>query len=294
MLSTGSGVRKNHSSMNKPYRPSLGVITSGCWTSASIRDDGSSQARIFRRPLSSPQPDPSDLFRSLQTQNSDFTVWVDPLCINQGDLEENASQVCRIGLVFSSAKPVVVWFGESDETRRAAFSVMKSKGRDPAGLKNVFHAARTTPIPAGVGDPGNHGRKKAGESLDLLALCGVGSGELSPSLPTSSILMSWDVTCPAFDSHSVARQRAAVAAVRALMLRLSDDVSEGEWMDRLGTTLLFGLDIDDPPLDERATLKYRSEFRGCFEWLHSRLSQGGLGKFVQNEHHRTIGLRMDD
>ncbi|RYP02430.1 hypothetical protein DL764_005809 [Monosporascus ibericus] len=102
----------------------------------------------------------------------------------------------------------------------------------------------------------------------------------SGSVSESKAIDVVDMTCPPFDSHSVARRRAAVAAVRALRRRLSDDVSEEVWMDRLVTTLVLGLNVGDSSLDERATLEYRANFREQFEWLHSSLSHEDLGKIA--------------
>lgn len=175
-----------------------------------------------------------------------------------------------------------------------------------------------------------------GDSLDLLALCGIGS-ERSPSLPSwapdlryhsyaeplsscnragwdfggplqkppriesslrlrlqAKLLDVVDVTCPPFDSLSVVDQQAAVSAIEALRLRLPNHVSKEEWVDRLVPALVFGLDIDDIPLDEQTTCRYHDSFVEWFQWLRSSSSQQDLNKIAHNEYHRTIGPRLDD
>ncbi|CAI6339315.1 unnamed protein product [Periconia digitata] len=48
------------------------------------------------------------------------TVWIDAICINQGDIPERSSQVSAMHLVYSFAKSVVIWLGPSDESSRIA------------------------------------------------------------------------------------------------------------------------------------------------------------------------------
>lgn len=48
------------------------------------------------------------------------TVWIDAICINQGDIPERSSQVNAMHLVYSFAKSVVVWLGPSDSYSKIA------------------------------------------------------------------------------------------------------------------------------------------------------------------------------
>lgn len=48
-------------------------------------------------------------------------VWVDAICINQGDLIERARQVLRLATVFQKAEYVVAWLGLHDEFSRIVF-----------------------------------------------------------------------------------------------------------------------------------------------------------------------------
>ena len=48
------------------------------------------------------------------------TLWVDALCINQGDVPEKNKQVSRMGEIYSQAAKVIAWIGKEDEeTNRA-------------------------------------------------------------------------------------------------------------------------------------------------------------------------------
>ena len=42
-------------------------------------------------------------------------LWIDALCINQGDLDERSKQVSRMTAIFASAFTVLVWLGTSEE-----------------------------------------------------------------------------------------------------------------------------------------------------------------------------------
>lgn len=42
-------------------------------------------------------------------------IWIDALCINQGDFEERASQVSLMGRVFHQATNTLLWLGEGDD-----------------------------------------------------------------------------------------------------------------------------------------------------------------------------------
>ncbi|RYP16728.1 hypothetical protein DL765_004964 [Monosporascus sp. GIB2] len=286
------------------------------------------------------------------------------------------------------------WLGESDETSRAAFRVMKSRDRDPAGLKTAFlllgrlrfrrvWAIQETAVgrngPVACGDDriwfnqfsdcvfGEHRRHEEvrcetllqmafhceatdrrdmvfasrafadsppvtqpndtvleeevyvatartllchGESLDLLALCGIGGGERSPSSltwasdlrhrsyaepPVLCYRAGWDVDGLLRELPRIERdsgQWSPPSGRRGCDRQMTS--REEAWMDRLVTTLLFGVGIDDLPLDERATLRYYAYYREWFERLHSSLWRENLGKIAHNEYRRTMGLRMDD
>ncbi|KAI9646929.1 hypothetical protein NHQ30_004929 [Ciborinia camelliae] len=51
-------------------------------------------------------------------------LWVDALCINQGDVQERNEQVGLMGEIYSLANPVLIWLGESSEDSDEAFALM--------------------------------------------------------------------------------------------------------------------------------------------------------------------------
>ncbi|KAG0699725.1 heterokaryon incompatibility protein-domain-containing protein [Suillus ampliporus] len=48
----------------------------------------------------------------LEQLRQDTLIWIDAICINQQDLKERSAQVNMMGLIFGSARTVVVWLGE--------------------------------------------------------------------------------------------------------------------------------------------------------------------------------------
>ncbi|KAF7904163.1 hypothetical protein EAF00_001497 [Botryotinia globosa] len=51
-------------------------------------------------------------------------LWVDAICINQSDVKERNEQVTLMGEIYSLAKPVLVWLGETFEGCEEAFDQM--------------------------------------------------------------------------------------------------------------------------------------------------------------------------
>ncbi|MCJ1317984.1 hypothetical protein MMC15_003311 [Xylographa vitiligo] len=49
-------------------------------------------------------------------------LWIDQICINQGDLRERSAQVPIMGTIYRCAARVVVWLGEKDDTSDAALT----------------------------------------------------------------------------------------------------------------------------------------------------------------------------
>lgn len=59
-------------------------------------------------------------------RNRDFEriIWIDAICINQDDLEEREHQIRYMAKIYSMAKSVIVWFGESAEGSDLAFEAI--------------------------------------------------------------------------------------------------------------------------------------------------------------------------
>ncbi|CAG9975229.1 unnamed protein product [Clonostachys byssicola] len=102
------------------------------------------------------------------------------------------------------------------------------------------------------------------------------------------------IVCPPFNSESVADQQAAFKAIRALRLRVPGNISEDEWMDGLFSTLIWGLDIDDRPLEsgEQWTTCWK-HFKDWLKWLQLSSCEEDLHKIRRNEYHRAMGVRID-
>lgn len=56
------------------------------------------------------------------------TLWVDALCINQGDAEEREEQVRKMGSIYSQARRVVIWLGEETKEVQGAMALVKEVG----------------------------------------------------------------------------------------------------------------------------------------------------------------------
>jgi len=50
------------------------------------------------------------------------TLWVDAICINQGDVNERNHQVAQMQEIYSGAQEVIVWLGPADSTIKLAIS----------------------------------------------------------------------------------------------------------------------------------------------------------------------------
>lgn len=61
--------------------------------------------------------------RGLRREEVPTHVWIDALCINQGDLEERTYQVSIMAEIYGHAKHVIVWLGTRREITSAAFHV---------------------------------------------------------------------------------------------------------------------------------------------------------------------------
>ena len=55
------------------------------------------------------------LARQSRSGQADLFLWIDALCINQGDIDERSKQISRMTAIFASAFTVLVWLGTSEE-----------------------------------------------------------------------------------------------------------------------------------------------------------------------------------
>ena len=54
-------------------------------------------------------------------------LWVDAICINQGDTQEKNVQVPRMNQVYGNASNVCIWLGEADSSSKVALEFVRSK-----------------------------------------------------------------------------------------------------------------------------------------------------------------------
>ncbi|KAI9767094.1 MAG: hypothetical protein M1840_005883 [Geoglossum simile] len=81
------------------------------------------------------------------TRQRERLIWIDALCIDQGNLDERSSQVALMNRIYSAAQTVMVWLGVADEHTGGAMDVM---GR----LASIPPANLAVEIPADLDDPG--------------------------------------------------------------------------------------------------------------------------------------------
>jgi hypothetical protein len=58
-------------------------------------------------------------------ENSTLLIWIDAICINQGDVQEKAQQVPLMGRIFSKANIVLIWLGSLESGEQIFVEVLK-------------------------------------------------------------------------------------------------------------------------------------------------------------------------
>ncbi|KAM7183081.1 Heterokaryon incompatibility protein (HET) domain containing protein [Rhypophila sp. PSN 637] len=64
----------------------------------------------------------------LRTSRTARTLWIDAICINQDDGIEKATQITKMGSIYSLAYRVVIWLGPEKDDSDIALSVLKEVG----------------------------------------------------------------------------------------------------------------------------------------------------------------------
>lgn len=77
-----------------------------------------------------------EALRYLRYEDVDRTLWVDAICINQGDLDERARQVSMMRLIYTKAWQVVVWLGPSSPDSSLAMKWIDAVSDDIAVNKS--------------------------------------------------------------------------------------------------------------------------------------------------------------
>lgn len=65
-----------------------------------------------------------DIINTILARGATLYLWIDALCINQADLNERASQVAMMGVIYSQARQVIGFIGEADETIITAMNLI--------------------------------------------------------------------------------------------------------------------------------------------------------------------------
>ncbi|KAJ4345239.1 uncharacterized protein N0V89_011368 [Didymosphaeria variabile] len=87
------------------------------------------------------------VLRSLLSTGND-RIWIDGLCINQGDKHERSEQVRLMGKIYRIAKRTIAYIGEHDDHSRAVMAAT-------AGSQTCFRASQTIILQAYLGDSGS-------------------------------------------------------------------------------------------------------------------------------------------
>jgi hypothetical protein len=66
--------------------------------------------------------------KRLRKEREERVLWVDAICIDQGNLTERAEQVPRMRSIFQRAERVVVWLGEATEESDLAVDMLERLG----------------------------------------------------------------------------------------------------------------------------------------------------------------------
>ena len=83
---------------------------------------------------------------AIRKQRPTVLLWIDALCINQGDKLEKSREVGRMGGVYSNAKEVIAWLGPPDGS---GDEVMKKRGKVAGDLRSLtpYKESMLTDIP---------------------------------------------------------------------------------------------------------------------------------------------------
>jgi Heterokaryon incompatibility protein (HET) len=74
----------------------------------------------------------NSLLRHLRKQHVARYLWIDAICMNEGDAVEKAEQIPLMGKIYETAKKVRIWLGDADEDTAKVFAFLRSAHSDYA------------------------------------------------------------------------------------------------------------------------------------------------------------------
>ena len=87
--------------------------------------------------------------RALRALLGSVTIWVDSICVNQGDDEEKAVQIPLMGSIYTNAQPTYIWLGSGSESTDRAMGGIKYVAQRrlvPVGIPWIDHKIEKTPM----------------------------------------------------------------------------------------------------------------------------------------------------
>ncbi|KAE9381136.1 hypothetical protein N431DRAFT_551311 [Stipitochalara longipes BDJ] len=79
-------------------------------------------------------------------------LWVDAICIDQGNVKERSKQVAFMADIFGEAKMVLVWLREGDSDSRMAFKTIQSRNLEKLSIAESKVLASTAVLKGGYWD----------------------------------------------------------------------------------------------------------------------------------------------
>jgi hypothetical protein len=79
-----------------------------------------------------------DGLKALRREDEDIILWIDAICINQGDTSEKNHQVAQMGKIYQNATSVLVWLGPEGEDSDLAFDFI-NQDFDTNKLMSLTH-----------------------------------------------------------------------------------------------------------------------------------------------------------
>ncbi len=93
-------------------RASVGVVDA-------YQDDGSPRQAI------SVTANLDHALRRIRRRDSSLWMWIDAICINQGDLKERSKQAGRMREIYQKASEVYAWLGEADSNSQTSWKLIR-------------------------------------------------------------------------------------------------------------------------------------------------------------------------